>query len=107
MMIDADGALRAYHPDDASGLDRLDHAGAPGNWWGIVTDDGTPGGEPVVQGDGDPAPGFYVSQTSLVDPDEGARPIRGATSTRSPFRTWRCKRSSCASSAASSATSRG
>ena len=38
MMIDADGALRAYHPDDVPGLDRLAHAGAPGNWWGIVTE---------------------------------------------------------------------
>ena len=67
MMIDADGALRAYHPDDVSGLDDLAHAGAPGNWWGIVTADGTPGGTPLVQGAGDPAPGFYVSQTSLED----------------------------------------
>jgi hypothetical protein len=64
MMVDADGALRAYHPDDASGLDRLEHAGAPGNRWGLVT----PDGEPVVQGEDDPAPGFYVSQTSLADP---------------------------------------
>jgi hypothetical protein len=68
MMIDADGALRAYHPDDAPGLDRLEEAGAPGNWWGVVTDDGTPGGTAVVQGEDDPAPGFYVSQTSLADP---------------------------------------
>lgn len=70
MMIDADGALRAYHPDDASGLDQLEHAGAPGNWWGIVTADGTPSGEPLVQGEGDPAPGFHVSQTSLADLDK-------------------------------------
>lgn len=70
MMIDADGALRSYHPDDVSGLDDLKHAGAPGNWWGIVTADGTPGGVPLVQGEEDPAPGFHVSQTSLVDPDK-------------------------------------
>ncbi len=67
MMVDADGALRAYHPDDASGLDRLEHAGAPGNWWGIVTADGTPSGTPLVQREGDPAPGFHISQTSLAD----------------------------------------
>jgi hypothetical protein len=72
MMIDADGALRAYHPDDASGLDELSHAGSPGNWWGIVTADGTPSGEPLVQGEGAPAPGFYISQTSLEDPGEAA-----------------------------------
>ena len=67
MAIDADGALRAYHPDD-SGIDRLAHAGAPGDWWALATDDATPGGSPLVQGPGDPAPGFYVSTTSLYDP---------------------------------------
>jgi Fungal chitosanase of glycosyl hydrolase group 75 len=86
MMIDADGALRAYHPDDASGLDRIEHAGASGNWWGIVTEDGTPGGEPVVQGDGDPAPGFHVSQTSLADPDkEVADPQRYVDAVAVPY----------------------
>jgi hypothetical protein len=72
MTIDADGALRAYHPDDAPGLDLLAHAGGPGNWWGVVTHDGTPGGTPIVQGESAPAPGFYVSQTSLADT---AKPI--------------------------------
>ena len=67
MMIDADGALRAYHPDDAPGLDGLEHAGAPGNWWGLVTADGTPSGAALVQRESDPAPGFHVSQTSLED----------------------------------------
>ncbi len=86
MKIDADGALRAYHPDDAPGLDQLEHAGAPGNWWGIVTDDGTPGGEPLVQGEGDPAPGFYVSQTSLADPDrELADPQRYVDAAAVPY----------------------
>lgn len=66
MAIDADGALRAYHPDD-TGLDRLAHAGAPGNWWALATDDATPAGTPLVQGPGDPAPGYYVSTTSLYD----------------------------------------
>ncbi len=72
MMIDADGALRAYHPDDASGLDALEHAGEPGNWWGIVTSDGTPSGGALVQAEGDPAPGFHVSQTSLEDSEKQA-----------------------------------
>ena len=70
MMVDADGAPRAYHPDDEPGLDRLDHAGAPGNWWGVATADGTPAGAPIVQGEDDPAPGFYVSQTSLADSEK-------------------------------------
>jgi hypothetical protein len=63
MVIDADGAARAYHPDDV-GLDRLANAGAPENWWALATDDA---GQPFVQGEGDPAPGYYVSTTSLID----------------------------------------
>jgi hypothetical protein len=65
--VDADGSPRAYHPDD-TGTDRLAHAGEPGNWWALATDDGTPAGAPIVQGPGDPAPGYFVSTTSLVDP---------------------------------------
>lgn len=65
MQVDADGAPQAYHPGRARGLDNLDNAGKPGNWWSLVTDDGQPSGNPVVQGDGDPAPGFYVSTTAL------------------------------------------
>lgn len=40
----------------------------PANWFGLATDDGRPTGRPVIQGPGDPAPGFYVSQTALGDP---------------------------------------
>lgn len=64
LAIDADGSPRAYHPDGASGLDYLANAGKPGRWWGLVTD---ADGEPVVQGPDDPAPGYYVSPTSLFD----------------------------------------
>ena len=60
LMIDADGAPNAYGPD-GKGLDHLANAGKPGNWWGVVTKDG----QPVVQGDSDPYPGYYVSTTSL------------------------------------------
>jgi hypothetical protein len=67
--IDADGAPRAYHPDDQSGLDSLVHAGRPGNWWALVTNNGKQSGRPVLQGPDDPAPGFYVSTTALIDPD--------------------------------------
>jgi hypothetical protein len=70
MSIDADGAPRAYHPalpgrpsGAPPGLDNLRNAGRPGHWFGIVTD---AHGRPVVQHGGDPAPGFYVSATSLV-----------------------------------------
>lgn len=67
LMIDADGAYHAYHPDGRSGLDYLGNAGHPGNWWALVTDNGEPDGDPVIQTDADPAPGFYVSTTSLED----------------------------------------
>ena len=67
MAIDADGAYRAYHPNNKMGLDSIEHAGYPGNWWALATDSGTPKGKPVVQGKNDPAPGFYVSMTSLFD----------------------------------------
>ena len=36
MMIDADGAYRAYHPQPGKGLDYLGNAGKPGNWWALV-----------------------------------------------------------------------
>jgi hypothetical protein len=67
--IDADGAFRAYHPNDRLGLDSLAHAGPRGNWWALVTDNGKTSGRPVVQGKSDPAPGYYVSTTALYDPD--------------------------------------
>lgn len=67
LQVDADGSPRAYHPK-GRGLDYLANAGKPGNWWGIATKNGRKDGVPIVQGEGDPAPGFYVSTTSLVRP---------------------------------------
>ena len=67
MAVDADGAYRAYHPNDRMGLDSVEHAGYPGNWWALTTDTGSPRGRPIHQGKSDPAPGFYVSMTSLFD----------------------------------------
>jgi hypothetical protein len=76
MMTDYDGSPRAYHPanrhdkkrnPNGKALDWTANAGKPGNWWGIVTDNGNKDGQPVVQGAKDPAPGFYVSPTSLGD----------------------------------------
>src|SRR5262249_37782577 len=65
MNIDADGSPRAYNPVSSRGLDALANAGQPGNWWGIATTNGRATGDPVVQDDEDPAPGFYVSTTAL------------------------------------------
>jgi Fungal chitosanase of glycosyl hydrolase group 75 len=78
MAIDADGAPRAYHPNDRLGLDTIKHAGYPGNWWALETEDGKPSGRPVVQGPSDPAPGYYISMTALSDP--------GNTNERDPRR---------------------
>jgi Fungal chitosanase of glycosyl hydrolase group 75 len=82
MSIDADGAPRAYHPalpgrpsGAPPGLDDLRNAGRPGRWFGIVTDQQ---GQPIVQRQGDPAPGFYVSATSLT--------YRGSFGARDPKR---------------------
>lgn len=66
--VDADGAYKAYHPRNRSALDSLDHAGHPGNWWALVTDNDETNGHPMLQGKSDPAPGYYISMTSLVDP---------------------------------------
>lgn len=81
MQIDVDGAPNAYHPPTAAhpksghppGLDDLRNAGAPGNWYGIVTNRA---GNPIIQGPDDPYPGYYVSPTALFDP------LRAPTSTK-------------------------
>ncbi len=67
MTIDADGGYRTYHPNSKQGLDALGNGGKPGNWWALVTDNGQPSGNPIVQGPNDPAPGYYISKTSLED----------------------------------------
>lgn len=72
MMIDADGAYHAYNPTNSLGLDYLGNAGVPGNWWALVTDNGQPNGKPLIQKATDPAPGFYISTTSLQDPNKKA-----------------------------------
>jgi len=88
MSIDADGAPQAYHPDPGSdkGLDQLANAGHPGCWWGVVTDDGKSSGTPIIQGAGDPAPGFYVSMTSLQDKTKDpTSPLCYVDATRIPY----------------------
>ena len=61
MAIDADGAPNAYDPEGA-GLDDLANAGVPSHWDGITTDRD---GNPLIQGESDPSPGYYISCTSL------------------------------------------
>lgn len=88
MEIDVDGAPRAYHPEPDSnlGLDFLANAGSPGNWYGIVTDNGKRNGNPIIQGPDDPAPGFYVSATSLVDQTKlDSDPTKYVDATQIPY----------------------
>lgn len=66
MSVDADGAPTAYHQDNSKALDYLGNAGKPGNWFALITDTGKADGTPLVQGPNDPAPGYYISATSLV-----------------------------------------
>lgn len=88
MTIDADGAPKAYHPkpDDDKGLDALGNAGYPGNWWALVTHNGNPSGNPVIQKNGDPAPGFYISMTALEDTSKATTdPHRYVDSSKIPY----------------------
>ncbi len=83
--VDADGAPNAYAPAGSGllAMDYLSNAGRPGNWWALAVDQS---GEPIVQGDDDPCPGYYVSTTALVD---GSRPHsdprRYVDATRVPY----------------------
>ena len=91
MTIDADGAPKAYHPhwkkpDSKQGLDDLENAGKPGNWWALVTDNGKPSGNPVIQKANDPAPSFYISMTALEDTSKARTdPRRYVDSSQIPY----------------------
>ena len=71
MDVDVDGAPNAYGPPGSATLDYLKNAHYRG--WrnaaivGYLTEEGHPH-VPVVQGPGDPFPGFYISQTAYTDP---------------------------------------
>lgn len=84
MAIDFDGAPNAYAPHGfGSPLDALGNAGSPGKWWGLACIDG---GEPYVQGRGDPFPGYYVSTTALADGRYAARdPRRYVDANKVPY----------------------
>lgn len=64
MAVTAAGDPKAYHQNNDLALDFLSTAGIEGYWWGLVTD---PSGNPIMQGDKDPAPGYYISKTALSD----------------------------------------
>ncbi len=86
MAIDADGSPLAYHPDNSKALDDLKHAGQEGNWWALATDNGEKSGNPIVQTDKDPAPGYYVSMTSLNNPNFAIKsPLRYVDAEKIPY----------------------
>jgi hypothetical protein len=66
MAVDGDGSPHCYHPNNI-GLDYNANAFDKSRnlWVGVVCD---AKGNPIVQGPGQPAPGYYVSPTSLRDP---------------------------------------
>ena len=65
--VNGDGHPRCYGPKGTKPLDYLGNAGRPGRWWGIATDNGQMDGEPIVQSERDPAPGYYISTTAYVN----------------------------------------
>lgn len=70
MDVDVDGAPRAYGPPGTDTLDYLSNAHSMGvpsaPVVGYMTEEAPPH-RPIVQGPSDPAPGYYVSQTSYED----------------------------------------
>lgn len=68
MAIDIDGAPKSYHPNDGSGIKGLDFLSnakdQDGKFVGVLCDDD---GNPYVQGDSDPAPGYFISCTAYQD----------------------------------------
>ncbi|MGZ6141928.1 MAG: peptidoglycan-binding domain-containing protein [Myxococcales bacterium] len=104
LMIDVDGAPNCYHPDNKNvrtdylnfdvekhdgALDWLANGGHPGNWFGVVTDDGNNTGTPIVQGASDPCPGFHVSSTSLADKSKKRNdPKRYVDARVIPYMAW-------------------
>jgi len=70
MHVDADGCPRAYKADN-TGIENIGNAKKKN---GALSPDVLvfTGGQAHVQGNGDPAPGFFVSQTSLRDPSKAA-----------------------------------
>ena len=83
--IDGDGSPRCYAPvgSGLEGLDYLANAGRPGNWWGIAT---SVNGVPIIQGQGEPCPGYYVSTTSYQDPTKAiGDPARYLDAENVPF----------------------
>lgn len=64
LAVTAAGAPKAFHQNSDLAFEFLNKAGIEGYWWGLVTDSSA---NPIVQGENDPAPGYYISKTALSD----------------------------------------
>lgn len=70
MSVNVDGAPNAYGPDDRAALDLERNARVRARPDGRIAGYLTHGGDgrtPIVQGRGDPCPGFYISTTAYFD----------------------------------------
>ncbi|MFC6646257.1 hypothetical protein ACFQBQ_11815 [Granulicella cerasi] len=67
MDVDVDGSPRAYGPDGFKTLDVPQDAHSQRRPNAPIVGYMTDHGKPVVQGPSDPAPGYYVSQTTFED----------------------------------------
>jgi hypothetical protein len=70
MTVDVDGAPNAYGPDNSKALDFELNAHVDAKKSGKIVGYRTKnndGRTPVIQGPGDPCPGFYVAETYYTD----------------------------------------
>ena len=67
MSVDVDGAPTSYGPDDKKALDFELNAHVGAKKSGAIVGYLTKNGKPIIQGENDPAPGFYISTTAYVD----------------------------------------
>jgi hypothetical protein len=71
------GGSPCYAPSSYNGptLNVIGNAGHPGNWLGVITDNGEITGTPIMQKAGDPCVGAYVSATSLHLPGKDGKAL--------------------------------
>jgi hypothetical protein len=85
MALDADGAPKAYHPDNVSGLDDPANAGFPhGGWKDVLVADPANPGRPFVQPNG-PTAGFFVSMTALQGAGDATDPKKYVDAGQIPY----------------------
>ena len=80
--VDADGAPNAYNMQD-TGIDALANAGKLDSWYGLACDAQK---KPYIQDAAAPFPGYYISQTAMVDESKNLWDVnRYVDSTKVPY----------------------